>query len=204
MYSPYFPTSDGALSLWCKNYKEKISGYASALSMTAAEATAEEAICEKVIDSIAAVEDFKAQLNSAFKAKELMVKNDGGDLKKSIANHKTTPGYTKAIGEDLGIIGSSSEFNPAEYKAEIYVELYGGKIRIRFKKLGADGINLYKRAKGENQWQLVTRATKSPYLFLPVLAQPNVPVHYEFRAFGVLDDAEIGIPSDINEILFGE
>jgi len=36
---------------------------------------------------------------------------------------------------------------------------------------------------------------------LPV---PGVPVHLEFRAFGVLKDVEIGMPSDINEILFGQ
>lgn len=204
LYTPFFPTSDGALSLWCKNYKEKITVYSATLGMTAAEVDADVAFCEKMIDSIAAVENFKAQLAGSVKSKEQTVKNDGGNLKKSIAGHKTTPGYTQAIGEDLGIVGSSTEFNPNEYKAEIIVEHYGGKIKIRFLKLGADGINLYRRNKGETAWQLVTRATKSPYMYLPVLMQPNTPVHIEFRAFGVLNDVEIGSPSDINEILFGE
>ena len=29
------------------------------------------------------------------------------------------------------------------------------------------------------------------------------PEHWEYRAFGVIDDAEIGQPSDIAEIVFG-
>jgi hypothetical protein len=204
MYNPYFPTSDGPLALWCKNYREKIVIHGATLGMSAAQISDEVTFCDKIIDGIDKVETAKSQLSGAFKAKELNVKNEGGELRKGIANHKTDAGYTDAIGEELGIVGSSVEFNPSEFKPELFIELYGNKIRIRFKKLGSDGINLYVRAKGETAWKLVSRANKSPYLYHPVLELANVPVHYEFRAFGVLNDAEIGIASDISEILFGE
>lgn len=204
MHVSYFPVSDALLALWCKNYREQIVLNATELGMTPDEVSKEVEICDKIITKIDAIETKKAQLNSAFKSKELTVKNEGGKLRKAIANHKTVSGYTQAIGEDLGVIGSSNEFNPNEYKAEIFVKLYGGNIRIRFLKRGVDGINLYKRAKGQTQWVLVSRVTKSPLLYHPVLAQPNVPEHIEFRAYGVINDLEIGIPSDINEILFGE
>ncbi|MGL2963602.1 hypothetical protein ACSVH2_07255 [Flavobacterium sp. RSB2_4_14] len=51
---------------------------------------------------------------------------------------------------------------------------------------------------------LLTRATKSPYDFHPVLTEPNKPEHWEFRAFGVINDIEIGLASDIAEIVYGE
>lgn len=203
MYLRYFPTSDAQLALWCKNYKEKIVLYGTALGMTQVEVDLEIALCDKIIDSIDDVEASKAALNSAFKAKETVVKRDGGTLRKTIANHKTEPGYTIAIGENLGIVGSSNDFIPSEYKPEIFVSLYGGKVRVRFVKRGVNGINLYKRTKGDTQWVLVSRVTKSPYLFQPVVLQDNVPAHFEFRAFGVLNDEEIGMASDISEILFG-
>ncbi|MGV9003149.1 hypothetical protein [Flavobacterium sp.] len=204
MYNPYFPVSDALLALWCKNFKEKILIQGLILNMSPTEIADEVAWCSKIIDKIDEVESLKTQLSSAFKAKDLTITNEGGDLKKGIANHKTNPAYTQAIGEDLGIIGSSIEFNALTFKPELFLELYGNNIRIRFKKLGSDGINLYVRNKGETVWKLVSRANKSPYLYHPVLAQPSTPVHFEFRAYGVLNDAEIGIASDIYEILFGE
>lgn len=201
---PYFPSSDGPLSLWCKNFKQKIAIQGPTLGLTPAQLAPHETNCDNMIESINAVEAYKADMSAIFKAKELSVKQDGGELKKFIANLKTNPAYTDAIGEDLGIIGAAVTFNPSTYKAEIFLDLNGGAIRIRFRKVGADGINIYKRGKGENQWVFVSRATKSPFYYTPALPDANTPVHLEFRAFGVLNDAEIGIPSDINEILFGE
>lgn len=201
---PFFPSSDGAIALWCKNYKEKIVVHATALGLDATQVNDEVDICNLLIKNIEEVEALKAELSGAVSTKELSVKVEAGDLKKFIANHKTSSGYTQAIGEDLSVIGSTIGFIPADYKAEISLALFGGTIRVKFKKLGADGINIYKRGKGENQWVFVSRATKSPFSYVPVLPVPGVPVHLEFRAFGVLKDVEIGMPSDINEILFGQ
>jgi hypothetical protein len=36
-----------------------------------------------------------------------------------------------------------------------------------------------------------------------VLATPGQPEHWEYRAFGVLNDNEIGVASDIVETIFG-
>ena len=81
---------------------------------------------------------------------------------------------------------------------------YSQKLKEEFVKKGVEGINLYKRQKGQTQWQLITRITRSPFDYEPELLIENQPEHYEFRAFGVIRDKEIGLSSDIVEIFYGK
>ena len=204
MNKSYFPQQDAALLVWATNYLEKIPTFATELGMTPAEVDAEVTICRSIINSINLVNTQKNLLKGAVDSRDTIIATQGGVLRLDIARHKMAKDYTEAIGQDLGIIGTSTEFDPATYKAEIFTELFGGNIRIRFKKLGVDGINIYKRQKGNPAWVLLTRATKSPYDFHPVLTEANKPEHWEFRAFGVINDIEIGLASDIAEIVYGE
>ena len=56
---------------------------------------------------------------------------------------------------------------------------------------------------GESTWHFLARDTKSPYDDHIILAVANQPEHWEYRAFGVVDDNEIGMASDIVSVVFG-
>lgn len=111
--------------------------------------------------------------------------------------------HTDAIGRELELIGSGTEFNPEEYKPVFTAITAGGDVVVKFKKLGVQGINLYKRQKGKETWELISRATRSPYVFQPKLEETTKPEQWEFRAYGVIKDDEIGQPSNILELLLG-
>jgi hypothetical protein len=96
-----------------------------------------------------------------------------------------------------------SRFDSENYKASITASIVAGCVRIKFVKNGVDGINIYNRPKGTAVWKFLARDTKSPYDDHIELATAGQPEHWEYRAFGVIDDAEIGQPSDIVEIVFG-
>jgi hypothetical protein len=70
-------------------------------------------------------------------------------------------------------------------------------VRIKFKKLGADGINLYSRLKGTTGWKFVSRDTNSPYDDHTPLTVAGQSEAREYQAFGVLNDEQIGVGSDI-------
>lgn len=76
-------------------------------------------------------------------------------------------------------------------------------MRIKFSKSSTDGVNLYHRRKGQAEWSFLARDTKSPYDDHIVLSIANQPEHWEYRAYGVIDDEEIGLASDIVEVVFG-
>lgn len=204
MPNSFFPKSDPSLVAWATNYKEKIVLHGASLGMTPVEIDAEIAICDAVIAAINAVNAQRTTLKKVIDTRDEIIDSQGGELRLDIARHKTATGYTDAIGQDLGIIGASVEFDPNTFKPSISVELFGGNIRFRFIKAGVNGLNIYKRQKGTSAFTLLSRATKSPFDFHPTLSEANKPEHWEFRAFGVINDVEIGLASDIVEIVFGE
>lgn len=203
MKSSYFPKSDSQLVIWATNYKNKISNHTANLEMTNEQVVNETAYCNALIEAINNVSSAKQALKAATDAKLLAIETQGGALRNEIARHKLTPNFTDAIGQDLGIIGVALDFNPASYKAKISAEIFAGLARIKFTKKGVDGINIYHRKKGTTPWLFMARVTKSPFDDHITLENPNQPEHWEYRAYGVMDDLEIGIPSDIVELIIG-
>ena len=203
MTNSFFPKTDAGLVIWATNYKEELGTNATPLDLTPAQVASEVAMCEAIITSVNTVNTQKNSLKGLVDAKNVAVEMQGGSLRLEIGRHKKAVGYTETIGQDLGIVSTYVEFNPTTYKAKIFAELFGGFIRIRFRKMGANGINLYQRKKGSIEWLFLARATKSPFDYHLSLLQADQPEHWEFRAFGVINDAEIGIASDIVEIVYG-
>jgi len=203
MIFSYFPRKDADKVVWATNYKTKIVTYGATLGLTPEQIVQEVKYCENVIASVNAVNDQKTVLKSIVKTKNGTMNKDGGALRVEIGRHKSAVGYTEAIGQDLGIVSSYVPFDKATYKTTLSAELFAGYVRIKFKKAGADGINLYHRKFGTGDWLFLSRATVSPYDDNIVLENPNQPEHWEYRAFGVMSDSEIGLSSGIVEIVFG-
>ncbi len=203
MVHPFFPKNDALLALWADNYKESILAHAVALGLTPAEVADEVDYCNEIVKRIKAVTTQKGLVKGFVTAKNTAIGVKGGLLRVEIARHKTALGYTESIGKDLGIVSSTIPFDPNMYKPEIHPSLFGGAVRVKFRKAGVNGINLYSRKKGSGNWLFVARTTKSPFNSNPVLQSPGQPEHWEYRAFGVINDIEIGFPSDIVEIIVG-
>lgn len=112
--------------------------------------------------------------------------------------------FTTAIGKDLAILTQSvNGVDTENYQPVIKVASHPGYVRIIFKNKGVDGINIYKRRKGEADFIFLARDTKSPYddkMTMPT--PPNAEV-YEYMAIGVINDVEIGLSSDIVAVSFG-
>ena len=202
MARSYFPSSDAQLLVWATNYKAKIGNYATELNLTQVQVDAEKAYCDDLIASLNNVSSKRGQLKASIGGRKTTVSTKGGALRAEIGQHKASPNFSQEIGLDLGIIAPNVTVDFANYKAQFTTEIYGGNIRIKFKKNNADGINLYGRKKGSLNWMYVARLTKNPYDYNFVLQTEGQPEHWEYRAFGVVDDAEIGVASDIVEILY--
>ena len=199
----YIPRKDGDLLVWLANYKTKIAIYGATLGVAGGDILAQQVQCDQMMEAITELAVAKDALKSKLADKTSRYQTAVGFLRTNIARQKQSPSYTATIGEDMGVVGTGTSLDTATYKAQISGELFGGFIRIKFKKMGADGVNIYHRKKGDAQWQFLARDTKSPYDDHIVLANPAQPEHWEYRAYGVLDDAEIGQASDIVEMVFG-
>ena len=110
---------------------------------------------------------------------------------------------TDATVAALQIAGSDSGFNSETYKASITAEAFSGYVRIKFRKGQTDGVIIYVRLKGQTVWKFLARDTNSPNDDHTPLATPGVPEVREYQAFGVLNDEQIGQPTDIVSVTFG-
>ncbi|MBK7873418.1 MAG: hypothetical protein IPJ74_23515 [Saprospiraceae bacterium] len=124
-------------------------------------------------------------------------------LRKIIARIKAHRNYSDSLGQELGIIGSKSSFDSVTFKPKPKVAVSGGMVRIKFQKKGIDGVNVYRRRKGEAEWQFRARDNNSPYEERIQLENPAQPEHWEYRLIGVIKDVEIGQPSDVVEVIVG-
>ncbi|MFN8315833.1 MAG: hypothetical protein U0T32_05205 [Chitinophagales bacterium] len=199
----YLPQRDSDLLPWLQNYQSKIAVDGLTLGLTAQQITDQQDFCADMQKALLAVATKKDELKSAVSAKNDAAQTKIGALRLAIANIKTLPSYTNAIGNNLGIIATNVGFDPTTYKAQITAEIFGGFVRIKFKKMGADGVNIYHRKKGTATWLFLALDTKSPYDDHITLGVPNQPEHWEYMAYGVIDDAQIGLQSDIVEVVFG-
>lgn len=199
----FFPKMDSELMVWANNYKNKIAVNAPFLGLTAEQINEEIAYCDQLIAAVEEVNGKKQALKASLDARLLAIEAQGGALRTEIARHKLAAGYTDAIGRDLGIISHRIDFDPNTYKAKISAEIFAGVARLKFMKRGADGLNIYHRKKGGSTWKFMARVTKSPFDDHIVLENPIQPEHWEYKAFGVVDDLEIGIASDIIEVIVG-
>ena len=75
-------------------------------------------------------------------------------------------------------------------------------MRLKFTKLGVDGVNVYARLKGQSTWTKIAFDSSSPYEDHRPLSVPGTPEVREYRLIGVIKDEEVGLASDIVAVTF--
>lgn len=224
----YLPRRDSDRVTWFNNFDSKFGGYASLLGFTSDEVTGISKDAAMFAYCVGQVVLFKTEKQERVKFKNL-VSNGAigipiGDfpsvptipappeavpagifkrLAKTVQRIKNHPKYNDIIGKDLGIIGAEDIFDEDTYKTKLTAEVFPGFVRISFTKGNVEAVNIYCRLDGETQWVFLATDHHSPYNDTRPLADPNTPETREYMGMGVIDDEEIGQPSDIVSVVFG-
>ena len=200
----FIPSADDAKIIWLTNLRDTIDAHATTLGITTARVTQIKAWCNDLIDEINATNTAKQAWLSAAAAKTTQEATSLAGLRGEINQWKPNPNMTPAISAALKIVGTDGGFDPNTYKAEITkIEVIAGHVQIKWKKGPTHGINLYSRLKGQSAWHFVARDTNSPYDDYTALAVAGTAEVREYQAYGVLNDQQIGQPSDIVTVTFG-
>ena len=149
-------------------------------------------------------DDLEAQLKAARQMEKTATLQNVPVMRLGVRNWKTRPLYASSgIEGTLRLKGAEADFDPLTFKTELKLSIVGGQIRVDFIKSECDSIAIYCRLRGTSAWTLLGTDTRSPYYDTAPLANPNVPEVREYMAMGVIDNEEIGVPSDIVSIVFG-
>ncbi|HEV7401565.1 MAG TPA: hypothetical protein VGO11_01515 [Chthoniobacteraceae bacterium] len=121
-----------------------------------------------------------------------------------VARAKASPSYNPPIGAQLGTEATGDGFDEATYKAILsnLASPSAYTVTGKFRKAGGqiDGINLYGRKEGTMAWIFLGRFNATPFSALVPLAGA-APEPWEFLARAVKRDVEIGVPSDVVQVI---
>jgi len=199
----FIPRRWGDRVNWLNNVKTKIATHGPTLLLTAGQITAIQNRCTTATTAIQAVTTKENELEAAIAGRTTTIDTEFGALRTEFNALKTNSAMTPAIATDLQIVGTTTPFDPNTFKPELSGSLVGGGIEIRFKKGPTGGVNISTRLRGQTAWTFLARDTSSPYLDNRPLAVPTTAEIREYMAYGVVDDAQIGLQSDIVSVTFG-
>ena len=204
MPTDYIPQNDDQKVTFLLNIENKIDGLLAELGITAIEATAVKAHCSKIRTDIGSAQTAKATAKQANEKKITTIATEEAVLRNLIQTWKLRSTFTDATAAALNVKTSSTNAaTESEYKAQMTAAVYPGKVTIKFIKKGVEGVNVYTRLKGTSNFIKLAYDSHSPYEDNRPLATAGVPENREYMVMGVLNDEEIGQPSDIVAVVFG-
>ena len=199
----FMPNSHSGRIPWLANMREKILITGNTLGLDPKQISVLQQNMAVMIEKIQAVERTWTDYQEAITSKKAMETDELKLLRTNIAAWKTAKGYTGSIGAALGIVGEKNDFDPINYKASLSASVMGDFVRLKFTKMGADSVNIYKRRKGDAKWTFLARDTSTPYDDHITVAVDGQPEHWEYTAYGVKRDEQFGSPADIVQIVYG-
>jgi hypothetical protein len=199
----YVPDSAQNTRDWADNYLTELPAIATRISWPAPSVAALTVALTAIRDAAQDVLDAQNVLKNKMGLLSQARVTNLPDIRKSTANLKTTPGFTDGDAATLDVATSSSALDPASYKPQIKVEAHPGYNELTGKKRGVQALNFYMRIKGVGPWTLLAskRAT-FPFSDDTPPATAGKPEEREYMAMGVMNDEEIGQPSDIVTAVF--
>lgn len=121
-----------------------------------------------------------------------------GRFRALVRQIKANPAYTTQMGEDLGIV--QDEDNTELMQPTLTLKLDANHPLIGFVKGGNDGINLYCKRSGQDDFSLLTFRSRSPYSDTRPNVTPGTPETRQYKAIFVKDDEEHGTQSSVVSI----
>ena len=203
MASDMIPQSVKNLETWLKLQLAEVADHSSACGATQAETIEFLGHVNGILPLASSIVTVMEQLDQLTSDLEPLKGTHIPGIRKYIKRCKTAPGCTPSIIEALDWKGDTGEIDPETSRPNINLTALTGKIRIDGNKPGFEAVNGYWRRKGDMAWKpLVIRKRKFPIYDENPLLAAGVPEIREYMFRGVVDDEEIGVPSEIKEIVF--
>ncbi len=224
MLKNYLPKSDGERVNWWQNFMPKITGYQTALDLTAAEiavALGDGAMFIHLVTQRVSAVTTAAQAQRTYK--NLIANGPIGTptgappalptlsaapttvpagiwprTRALVQRIKSAANYTEAIGTDLWIIGTDEEIDPTTAKPTFTATaLPSGEVRLKWVKGAFDGVVIEGRAPGSATWTALGIDHFSPFVDTRDNATAGQPEVREYRLRYLLKDDQVGEWSDV-------
>lgn len=195
--SDYLPPRDGDFLNWHDHLNTAASGLKAALGLGDADLATLAADNTALHDRIKVLADAGAAYDRAALEKQATRRAVEGRVRALARRLKEAPGYTQALGAELGVLGADDTTDLSAAKPTLTATPQSrGVVELQFNKSKSDGVNLYTQRDGDSGWVFLARDTASPYVDNRPLLAAGKPEIRKYKAVYVLGDDEVGQPSD--------
>lgn len=193
----YIPRSDAEFALWHDTFRIAAASVGATLGLAAADLTAINTDNATWHAKISAAENAAATAQQTARDKQAARRVIEQNVRALARRMKSSPAYTAALGEKLGIIGAEARADLSNGKPTLKAKaLPRGVVEIGFQKSQSDGVNLYGQRGEETGFTFLARDTQSPYVDNRPLLVAGKPEVRQYKAVYVVSDAETGQASD--------
>lgn len=203
-----FPESNADLAVAVATLGNQIGQVATALGISEAEVKSVKTLCGNIAAAIQTESQKRSEWRAAVQAVRDSKETDLVTLRKKIAHLKTSPGFTDAMAQSLGVSGGGASDSRTSsldmHKPRLRLVKQADRVEVRFVRGPLDGVNVYSRKRGEATWRFIDRVRHSPAIDTTPPSTPGVPEIREYRIQGVYKNREVGVPSDILTVTVGE
>ena len=200
----YIPRRRADQKNWWINLRDQIETEGPKIGLTPAEVTEAKAVATAMVAAMDETDAKDVALAGARAAERATRAVQEADIRLKVRNWKSRPTYpSSGVEGTLPLRGPESGFDPATFKPTLRVTVTGGQVKLDFVKQECDSVAVYGRLRGEMGWMKLGLDSATPYYDTRPLAQANVPETREYYVIGVIDDEEVGVPSDIASAVFG-
>lgn len=194
----YIPSKRAEQLPWWKRISSEIDAEGPKMGVPAPGIAAAKAVADDQVAKMEATDAAKAALDGARATEATMTAANLLAMRGFVRNWKTLPGYAASGSEGvLHLRGTEPTFDPSTFKSVLTVSIVGGQIKVEFTKGGVDAVVVYCRLRGTPSWTKLGIDSSSPYYDTKPLDNPAVPEVREYMAMGLINDVEVGLPSDI-------
>ena len=201
MSKDYLPRRQADLDAWIDNFIKVFPAIAQQLGFTDTEIADLVALLQCHRDTFSAMNSKKQEASAAVAAHESVSKTTDSNLRKAVQRMKTHGTYTEEMGKTMNVIGSVDTTKLAtQQMPELHLTINGGKIIIKFKKQGYQGIKIYCKRGSETEFTFLAIDTSSPYEDNRINLLPGQTEKREYLAYFIDNDEQTGLASAIYSI----
>jgi hypothetical protein len=201
--SYFIPPKRDDYRAWLLEFKDQIAIVGPGLGLTPERITAIQTTCTnqiRLIDEAKTAED-AATLATKKETEQRIITNAA--LQEEIKVIKASSAYGEAEAAALHIKSSKpSALDPATYKPTFKLHTTTNGNLLTWPKKGVDAMKVNWRIKGQPVFTHFGTFTGKSCLDSHPLATPHVPETREYQLIGMINDQEIGVPSDIQSALW--
>ncbi len=201
----YYPKTDERFLVWFDNFIDKAQVHAATIGLTPADITQFQNDFTDAAKQVTDVENSRTTTQALVKKKNDLFDQVEKLIRDKVVILKRQSGYTKSIGEDLGVVPAEAGLGkglPIEnIKPSFAPTIMPDRVRLDWVKSEFDGVVIQCKRGNEINFSLLGKDNVSPYEDMRPSNNPDTPETRIYRMRYLIKDNEVGQWSDESRII---